>query len=159
MAADPEMNKTVHPASQIPWSSTNDEFDELWENHVEAGIPDILETMFAQQLKHMQAYSEIGHTTNPEHWGDLDSRVTQASLREFASYTVEELYEAINNLKNKPWKQTDKPTDVEAFKEELADMWHFLIEFHIIAGLSPIDVFKEYFRKAFINGNRIVSGY
>ena len=159
MADQSEMNKTVHPASQIPWSSTSDEFDELWEGHAKESIPDILETMFAQQLKHMQAYSEIGHTTSPEHWGNLDSRVTQASIREFAGYTVEELYEAINHLKNKPWKQTDKPTDVPAFMEELADMWHFLIELHIIAGVTPIDVFKVYFRKAFINGNRIQTGY
>ena len=158
MVAEPEMNRTVHPTAKIPWKGTDDEFDELWEGHTE-GIPDILETMFAQQLAHMQAYSEIGHTTAPQFWGNLDSRVTQASIREFAGYTVEELYEAINHLKNKPWKQTDKPTDVPAFMEELADMWHFLIELHIIAGVTPIDVFKEYFRKAFINGNRIQTGY
>lgn len=158
MATEPEMNQTVHPPSGIPWTPTNDEFDELWEG-VSGQIPDILETMFAQQLKHMQAYSEIGHTTSPEHWGNLDHRTTQASIREFAGYTVEELYEAINHLKNKPWKQADRATNVAAFKEELADMWHFLIELHIIAGISPIDIFKEYFRKAFINTNRIVSGY
>ena len=160
MAAESEMN---NPIPSIPWTSSSDEFDELWEtiapSFTSQGIPDILETMFAQQLKHMQAYSEIGHTTNPEHWGDLDSRVTQASLREFASYTVEELYEAINHLKNKPWKQTDRPTDVEAFKEELADMWHFLIEMHIIAGIDPEEIFRMYFRKTFVNVQRQQNGY
>lgn len=158
MAADPEMNKTVQ-VKGIPWTGTSDDFDELWEGLHVGNVPDILETMFAQQLRHMQAYSEIGHTTQPEHWGNLDSRITQASIREFASYTVEELYEAINYLKNKPWKQSDKPTDINAFREELADMWHFLIELHIIAGLSPLDIFKEYFRKAFINTGRIQAGY
>lgn len=147
--------------SDIPWSSTPDEFDDLWEKDDHGEIPDILETMFAQQFKHMQAYAAINEAAQlPTHlWGDLNSRRTQAALREFASYAVEELYEAINHLKNKPWRQTDKPTDVDAFKEELADMWHFLIEFHILAGFTPSEIFKEYFRKALVNVNRQQTGY
>lgn len=146
---------------QIPWTPSDDEFDGLWDSKNPDNVPDILSTMFTQQLKHMQAYAQINEEAQlpPEQWGKLDSRQTQASLREFASYTVEELYEAINNLKNKPWKQTDRPTDQDKFFEELADMWHFLIEFHILAGINPTDVFKHYFRKSLINEQRQISGY
>jgi NTP pyrophosphatase (non-canonical NTP hydrolase) len=149
---------------QIPWSSTGDEFDDLWDSSPWAqeqpnSIPDILSTMFAQQRKHMQAYTELGHTIDPHFEGQLDNRTTQAAIREFASYTVEELYEAINNLKNKPWKRSDTKTDVDKFKEELADMWHFLIEMHIIAGIDSEEIFRMYFRKTFINVNRQQSGY
>lgn len=147
---------------QIPWTPSDDEFDSLWDAAPDAqGIPDILSTMFSQQLRHMQAYAVINEDAQlpPEKWGDLDSRRTQASLREFAGYTVEELYEAINNLKNKPWKQTMRETDRDKFFEELADMWHFLIEFHILAGINPTDVFKHYFRKSLINEQRQISGY
>lgn len=150
----------------IPWSATGDEFDDMWDSSPWAGeqpdsVPDILCTMFAQQRQHMQAYSEMEHsTTPPPHvWGDLDARAVQASIREFAGYTIEELYEAINLMKNKPWKQTDVPTDVEKFKEELADMWHFLIELHILAGIDPEEIFRQYFRKAFINVHRQQTGY
>jgi NTP pyrophosphatase (non-canonical NTP hydrolase) len=151
-------------ANQIPWTATCDEFDDLWDNSPWAeeqpgSVPDIMSTMFAQQLRHMQAYSELGHTLEPHLWGNLDNRKTQAAIREFAGYTVEELYEAINNLKNKPWKQTDVETNVEAFKEELADAWHFFIELHILAGIDPVEVFRSYFRKAFVNTQRIASGY
>lgn len=146
--------------SNIPWAYSTNEFDELWKDQAET-VPDILTTMFAQQHEHMRAYASIapGAQLPPYLWGDLDNPRTQAAIREFASYTVEELYEAINHLKNKPWKQTFKKTDVEAFKEELADMWHFLIEMHILAGMSPLDVFRAYFKKSLINEQRQQGGY
>lgn len=159
---------TQHEAAAeavIPWTASDDEFDDLWDSSPWASrqpdsVPDMLSTMFRQQRDHMAAYSNIGHEPVPPHLhGDLNNRQIQAAVREFASYTVEELYEAINHLKNKPWKQTDCDTDVEAFKEELADAWHFFIELHIIAGLDPIDVFRAYFQKAFINAHRQNSGY
>ncbi len=150
----------------IPWSATGDEFDDIWDSSPWAdeqpnSVPDILCTMFAQQRKHMQTYSEMEHSTTPEphEWGNLDGRKIQASVREFAGYTIEELYEAINLMKNKPWKQTDVPTDVEKFKEELADAWHFFIELHILAGIDPEEIFRQYFRKAFINVHRQQTGY
>ena len=153
-------------ASVIPWTASSDDFDDIWDSSPWAEkqpeqVPDILATMFEQQKHHMQAYAAINEDAQlPPHLrGDLDNRQTQAAIREFASYTVEELYEAIGNLKNKPWKQTTRATDVEAFKEELADCWHFFIELHILAGLSPEDVFRSYFQKAFINAHRQNSGY
>ena len=158
------MTTTQRPEDSIPWCSTGDEFDDIWDQSPWSqdqpdAVPDILCTMFNQQRKHMQAYSELGHTIEPHLEGMLDNRTTQAAVREFASYTVEELYEAINLLKNKPWKRSDQPTDVEKFKEELADMWHFLIEMHIIAGIDPEEIFRMYFRKTFINVNRQQTGY
>lgn len=148
----------------IPWKSSSDDFDEIWENDStfqEEAVPDILETMFAQQRAHMQAYAKINEDAQlpPHLYGALDNRATQASIREFASYTVEELYEAINHLKNKPWKQTDKPTDSEAFLEELADAWHFWIELHILAGIDPLTVFQQYFKKTLVNRHRQATGY
>ena len=146
----------------IPWTPTDDTFDEYWESQETVhAVPDILSTMFAQQEQHMAAYAGINEDAQlaPHLWGELDDRRTQAALREFASYTVEELYEAINHLKNKPWKQTDRPTDQAAFREELSDAWHFWIEFHILAGINPREVFEEYFRKTLINRQRQQTGY
>lgn len=155
--------------SQIPWAATGDEFDDMWDESPWAqeqpeAVPDILCTMFAQQQNLMGMYSkDSSHSPHipaePHEWGQLDSRRIQAALREFAGYTVEELYEAIGNLKNKPWKATDVATDKDAFVEEVADVWHFFIEFHILAGLDPLDVFRAYFRKSFINVNRVQTGY
>lgn len=149
----------------IPWSHTDDDFDELWEDESPGFVPDILSTMFNQQLLHMRAYGNQQHTTPvvPEHaYGDLDSPLVQAGIREHASYTVEELYEAIGILKNKPWKQSFRhltPEQKQEFLEELADAWHFFIELHILAGVTPEEIFKQYFRKTLINKQRRETGY
>lgn len=148
----------------IPWQATSPDFDDLWAQGDDSPdeAPDILVTMFAQQEQHMQAYDRIqGRPTvtadNAER-GIADRRV-QASIREFASYTVEEMYEAINHLKNKPWKQTERPVDPEEFRKEIGDMWHFFIEMHIIAGITAEDVFMAYFQASDINVYRQNNGY
>ncbi|QGJ96831.1 dUTPase [Gordonia phage Cleo] len=153
-------------SDNIPWTSTTDDFDELWQTADEGDapdfVPDILATMFAQQLEHMRAYGDIQHTTpkiEPHQWGDIQSPLVQAKIRESAGYTVEELYEAVNLLKNKPWKQSFRTTDREAFLEELADVWHFFIELHLLAGVDPEEVFRQYFMKSLKNVQRRDEGY
>lgn len=145
----------------IPFTATDDNFDDVWEDHVEF-VPDLLETMFAQQQAHLRKYSEINPEkyVEPHLWGNLDNSQIQAALRENAGYAIEELMEAISgHLKNKPWKQTHVPVDREKFTEELADVWHFLIQFMILAGYSPLDTFKAYFSKSLINEQRRENGY
>jgi len=161
--------------SDIPWTHSTDRFDKMWLDEVEKSpngaspdyIPDVLETMFSQQREQMADYREMYADGTPggnpvpheDLWGDLWSPATQASLRENAGYVVEELYEAINLLKNKPWKQTHKEVNIADFMEEVADVWHFFIQFHIVAGLSVTDVFEQYFSKALENGKRRAEGY
>ena len=147
----------------IPWTRANKEYDDLWSHNLDIGeVPDILATMFTKQREHMAEYAKISdNSLDPAYYGDLENRAVQASIREYAGYTIEELLgEAISgHLKNKPWKQSDRPVDRDAFEEELADAWHFFIELHIIAGVSPERVFTRYFAKAFENDNRRASGY
>lgn len=152
---------------EIPWTAASDDFDEMYDSAFVAGdgpveyIPDMLCTMFVQQFEHMRKYSEMTPDAwvPPENWGQLKRKDTQAAMRENAGYVVEELYEAIGLLKNKPWKQTPLPVPYEAFREELADVWHFFIQLHILAGLSPLDVFQDYFRKSIINQQRQQGDY
>lgn len=154
------------PDPVIPFTVGDTEFDDLFTKLIAGtsaeyrGVPDILTTMFEQQHRHIIDYDKIKgtHTKKAPAYG-LENREVQASIREFASYTVEELYEAINHLKNKPWKQTAREVDREAFVEELADAWHFFIELHIIAGVGPTEVFMAYFAKTIENNRRKASGY
>lgn len=146
----------------IPWTTTTQDIDNLWENDEPQGVPDLLATMFEQQRQHMLAYDAIKgtHTKTAHNYG-LEDRDVQASIREFAGYTIEELLgEAISgHLKNKPWKQTPREVNREEFLEELADAWHFFIELHIIAGVTPEEVFQAYFAKTLENKDRQASGY
>lgn len=148
----------------IPWQATSPDFDDLWAQGDDSPdeAPDILVTMFTQQELHMQAYDRIQGrptvTADNAEKGLVDRQV-QAGIREFAGYTVEEMYEAINHLKNKPWKQSERGVDHDAFMGELGDAWHFFIEMHIIAGITAEDVFMAYFGAAAKNIERQGNGY
>lgn len=142
----------------IPWSTPNDSFDEIWsaDSHfADRRVPDMLATMYAQQKKHMQVYDPDSYWTNL----GIQSPTAQAKLREFAAYSMEEWYEAINHLKNKPWKKTFVEADKDAFLEEMADMFHFFLEFLIIAKISPEQLFRAYFAKTLINIDRQGNDY
>lgn len=150
--------------SEIPWTAEIAHIDQIGRGEGRVGVADLLATMFAQQRAHMGVYNDIlnekGITPlSEDELGELTNERVHRTAREFASYTVEEMYEAINHLKGKPWKRSFNPPDREAFLEEIADMWHFFIEFHIILGISPTDVFNAYFKKTLVNQARQQNGY
>jgi len=116
-----------------------------------------LEMMFETQMELIEKYMEIEkmpplpvsvHTAEGQKW-----------LKDFAWRITEELGEAMNCLKNKPWKQTQMPTDEDHFWEEMADAVHFLIELFIIGGMSAEDFFQLYYRKSQVNKFRQRSKY
>ena len=71
------------------------------------------------------------------------------------------MHEAVELQRTTNWKWWKTPTafnEVEA-KEELIDIWHFLIQASIELNLSPEDILKEYQRKNEINRQREKNGY
>lgn len=127
-------------------------------------ITDLLSNMFLRQLGHKTEYDKLyiarGLPVNgPGQWGNLNSPGVQAEIRSTAGYLIEELYEAIGLLKNKPWKQTPRETDPEAFYKELADAWHFWLELMIVTGMTPDRIANYYFNIAESNDERRASGY
>ena len=71
------------------------------------------------------------------------------------------VHEAIELQRLTSWKWWKKPTPFhsEAAKEELIDIWHFVVQASIELGMSPSDVVNEYKKKNQVNRNRQVSGY
>ena len=71
------------------------------------------------------------------------------------------VHEAIELQRLTSWKWWKKPTpfDSEAAKEELIDIWHFVVQASIELGMSPSDVLNEYKKKNNVNRNRQASGY
>ena len=71
------------------------------------------------------------------------------------------IHEAIELQRTTNWKWWKRPTEfnqVEA-KEELIDIWHFLIQASLELDLTPDDILKEYQRKNEINRQRQKDGY
>ena len=71
------------------------------------------------------------------------------------------IHEAVELQRTTNWKWWKKPTgfnQAEA-REELADIWHFLIQASLELSLTPDDILKEYQRKNEINRQRQKDGY
>ena len=124
---------------------------------------DMLCSIFRRQMELMKKYHPIeksnGLLITEDVPVDLDDKLGQQRLKDFAWRVTEELGEAMNCLKNKPWKQTHMETDKEHFYEEIADAFHFFIELCIIAGLDAEKLYDLYFRKSEVNKFRQRSKY
>lgn len=117
---------------------------------------DKLIAIFERQVELMKKYEKI---EGRDWWPNIDTKKGQVVLKDFAWRITEELGEAMNCLKNKPWKQTEIRTDVEHYLEELADAFHFFIELCILSGLGPTSLFNLYFKKSEVNKFRQRSNY
>lgn len=131
---------------------------------VEIPEGDLLEVIFEKQKGLMETYEGIERergfiTVPPEQFGDLDHRFVQYRIKDVNARAVEELYEAMNCLKNKPWKQSEVTTDSVHFYEELADALHFLVEMFITSGLTARDLAAMYHKKHAVNEFRQESKY
>ena len=71
------------------------------------------------------------------------------------------IHEAVELQRTTNWKWWKKPTEFNQLeaKEELIDIWHFLIQASLELELTPDDILKEYQRKNEINRQRQKDGY
>jgi hypothetical protein len=133
-------------------------------DHVEVPTGDMLEGIFLKQAGLMEQYHDIEKNrgfivTEQSDFGDIDNRFVQYRIKDLNSRSIEELMEAMNVLKNKPWKQSEVTTDKVHFYEELGDALHFYIELCITAGMTASDLARIYHRKAAVNDFRQESKY
>lgn len=125
-------------------------------------VPDMLVAIFERQTQLMEKYHQIekdnGHfvVDSPV---DLDDRFGQARLKDMAYRCIEEISEATNCLKNKPWKTTPVLTDRMHFYEEISDAFHFFVEFCLTAGIGPEELYTLYHKKNVVNQFRQASNY
>jgi dimeric dUTPase (all-alpha-NTP-PPase superfamily) len=71
------------------------------------------------------------------------------------------IHEAVELQRLTSWKWWKKPApfDKEAAKEELIDIWHFVVQASIELGMTPADMLEEYEKKNKVNRDRQASGY
>ena len=71
------------------------------------------------------------------------------------------IHETIELQRLTSWKWWKKPSplDLELAKEELIDIWHFIVQASLELGLTPEDILSEYERKNQINRQREATGY
>ena len=110
-------------------------------------LMDSLETIFSIQ-KELASMMDLSRYPD-----SIDGRVSALSTAI--------VHEAIELQRLTSWKWWKKPTpfDTEAAKEELIDIWHFIVQASIELGMTPADVVNVYKKKNSINRERQTSGY
>jgi dimeric dUTPase (all-alpha-NTP-PPase superfamily) len=71
---------------------------------------------------------------------------------------IKELGEALDETGWKPWA-TSNHVNADAFKGELVDVWHFLMNLMLHVGMTPRELYDGYFIKQRINVKRQREGY
>ncbi len=114
---------------------------------MDTNLMDSLETIFSIQ-KELASLMDLSRYP-----ASTDGRVSALSTAI--------VHEAIELQRLTSWKWWKKPIafDTEAAKEELIDIWHFVIQTSIELGMTPSDVLNEYKKKNKINRDRQVLGY
>ena len=71
------------------------------------------------------------------------------------------IHEAVELQMTTSWKWWKKPIlfDEAAAREELIDIWHFVVQASIELNMTPADILKEYQKKHQINKQRQIDGY
>jgi dimeric dUTPase (all-alpha-NTP-PPase superfamily) len=71
------------------------------------------------------------------------------------------IHEAVELQRTTNWKWWKSPVtfNKDEAKEELIDIWHFVVQASLELGLTPEDILEEYRRKNEINKERQRNGY
>ncbi len=122
---------------------------------------DKLDQMFELRKAFMTALQKQVPDVYPEMPVDLTNKATQQHLRDLALRGVEEVFEAVQELKNaKSHRQTEiRDFDRAAFKEEMVDSFNYFLSLLIIMGVTPGELFEAYVNKDRIIHDRIKSKY
>lgn len=93
-------------------------------------------------------------------WGRLPDLTDAEAVSEYIRQTVlcatDELHELLHEVHWKPWKEGHGIRDVEAYREELADVVHFVLDLYLAAGLTGDDLVNDYFSKHHENVRRLI---
>lgn len=108
---------------------------------------DTLETIFSMQ-KELAGMMDLSRYPT-----DAEGRVSVLSTAI--------IHEAVELQRLTNWKWWKKPTgfDNTSAREELIDIWHFVVQASIELGMTPSDILDEYKKKNKVNRDRQTSGY
>ena len=122
---------------------------------------DKLEGMFELREEFMQLLCERFPGYYPEWPVDVMKKESQILLRDVTLKGVEEMFEALQELKNaKSHRQTEVPhLDREAFLEEIVDAMKYFFTTLRLVGVTPEELHAAYVKKHEKICKRLKDGY
>lgn len=124
-------------------------------------LNDKLDVMFSLRESFMKALKEKNPNEYPEWPIDLSDKQSQQHARDMALRGVEEMFEALQHLKNwKPHRQTQiTEFDRDEFVEEVVDAFNYFFSVLVLTGVTSDELFRMYKKKDMIIRDRLNTGY
>ena len=128
---------------------------------VEEDNEDSLRHMFELRESFMNSLIEKYPNDNLEWPVDLSNKNSQQYCRDIALRGVEEMFEALQHLKNwKPHRSTENiEFDKDEFLEEIVDAFNYFFSLIILAGFNSTDLYESYLKKDEVIHERLRNGY
>ena len=121
-----------------------------------------LKEMFDLRLSFMKAMQETIPGSYPPFPVDISEKSSQQVCRDLALKGVEEMFEALQHLKNwQPHRQTEVKEDLdrEEFLEEVVDALNYFFAMLIVTGFNEKELFDAYIKKDGKIRDRLKEGY
>ena len=122
-----------------------------------------LELMFRKRLEFINEMKDTIKGSYPDFPLDMSKKESQQVCRDLALKGVEEMFEALQHLKNwKPHRQTDlsgEVIDKDEFLEEIVDAFNYFFAMLIVTGFDQDDLFDAFLVKHEIINRRLRNGY
>ena len=121
----------------------------------------MLREMFSLRREFMESLNNSVPGSYPQIPLDLVKKDHQQVCRDVALRGVEEMFEALQHLKN--WKPHKKTEDIDfnraEFLEEVVDAFNYFFSLIILTGFGPDDLHEAYLKKDAIIHQRLKDGY
>ena len=120
-----------------------------------------LNKMFDLRNSFIEQMRELRPGSYPDFPVELSNKASQQFCRDLALRGVEEMFEALQHLKNwKPHRITEvEDFNREEFLEEIVDALNYFFSLLIVAGCDSNQLFEAYERKDKIIRDRLDTGY
>tara|TARA_B000000557_G_C20804767_1_gene457172 strand:- start:657 stop:1046 length:390 start_codon:yes stop_codon:yes gene_type:complete len=122
---------------------------------------DKLDTIFDQRLDFMKLIESKFPGSYPEIPVNISYKESQRICREIALKGVEEMFEALQHLKNwKPHRETEIPEiNREEFLEEIVDAFNYFFSLMILIDVNVDEFFEAFCKKDKVIRERIKTKY
>ena len=123
---------------------------------------DKLDKMFELRESFMMRLKEANPDGASPGWPiDLLDKGSQQHVRDMALRGVEEMFEALQHLKNwKPHKKTEvSEFNREEFLEEIVDAFNYFLSLLVLTGVTSDELFQSYVKKDGKIHERLKNGY
>ena len=121
-----------------------------------------LQKMFKLRNEFISEMREARPGSYPDLPLDLSKKNAQQFCRDLALRGVEEMFEALQHLKNwKPHRVTnvEQELDREEFLEEVVDALNYFFAMLIVTGFDEKELFEAYLKKDSKIRQRLINGY